>query len=221
MEGLLLPRRRRWRSDRRLSSPLKWTASLLLVPIVYGQVCDNQQDFSEDRFAVLDLESGVPANSTLCPQYWVWYRIRTRPSTTWSSLQQAGSIWSQQPVTEVQTHGLSLLVDAGYDEINFRFTTLSMLIVNGTPPSDFYRINPYDADAYSTVYHVYEPYTDRETVAFGYNETLVRARAAPDMLPRRSQGQAQRRTRVLGAHTGHVVGPCVQCANPFAVRHRG
>ena len=27
---------------------------------------------------VNDLQSGVPANQTLCPQHWVWYRIQTR-----------------------------------------------------------------------------------------------------------------------------------------------
>ena len=46
-----------------------------------------------------------------------------------------------------------------------------MIVVNGAPPSDYLRSEPYDAAAYSTALHVYEPYTDRETVAFGFNDT--------------------------------------------------
>ena len=73
--------------------------------------------------------------------------------------------------TQVEPHAVSIALDAGYDHTNFRFTTLSMIVVNGAPPSDYLRSEPYDAAAYSTALHVYEPYTDRETVAFGFNDT--------------------------------------------------
>ena len=60
------------------SSPFRWLAALLLVRISAAQFCNTQQDFSEERFLIHDLHSGIPANDTLCPQHWVWYRMRTK-----------------------------------------------------------------------------------------------------------------------------------------------
>ena len=64
------------------------------------------------------------------------------------------------------------MLDAGYDAVNSRFTTLSFIAVNGTPPTDILRSDPYDAGDYSSYLHVYEEYTDRETIAFGFNDTI-------------------------------------------------
>ena len=47
-------------------------------------------------------------------------------------------------------------------------------MVNGTPPGDPLRDDPYaEGEDYAGTYHVYEPVTDRETIAFGYNDTLT------------------------------------------------
>ena len=151
---------------------LAWLAAL---PLTACQTCAGQQNFPEQSEAwywVNDLESGVPANQTLCPQHWVWFRIQTRVPAPSMQLQQSGPSWALTDNTEEQQHSLSIMLDAGYDEVNHRFTTLSFIAVNGTPPTDILRSDPYDAGDYSTYLHVYEEYTDRETIAFGFNDTI-------------------------------------------------
>ena len=44
--------------------------------------------------------------------------------------------------------------------------------MNGTPPSDLLRADPYDPAAYSTIHHFYAEHTDRETLTFGFNDTI-------------------------------------------------
>ena len=114
---------------------LAWLATL---PLTACQSCAGQQNFPEQSEAwywVNDLESGVPANQTLCPQHWVWFRIQTRVPAPSMQLQQNGPSWALTDNTEEQQHSLSIMLDAGYDEVNHRFTTLSFIAVNGTPPT--------------------------------------------------------------------------------------
>lgn len=158
-----------------LGSSAVWL--LALLPVLAAGQCSAQQEFydANGNFLYNELQSGVPANGTLCPTHWVWYKVRTRRPVTWPRLQQDGSVWSEQPVTEIMPHSLSILADAGYDEISMRFTSLSLLVVNGTPPIDDNRLassDPYDAARFVEVLNVYKPITDRETVAFGYNDTI-------------------------------------------------
>ena len=151
------------------------TLFLVLLPSASGQVCSGQQNFpqaEESEGFIADLTSGVPANATLCPQHWTWFRMPTRFLVPHTQLERSGSAWSQQPRSETMNAGLSVMLDAGYDEVNYRFTTLSFLAVNGTPPSDILRADPYDAAAFASTFHYYSEYTDRETVTFGFNDTL-------------------------------------------------
>jgi len=158
------------------SRPLAALLLASLLPGAHAQCNANQEFFDEDGdFLYIDLESGVPANRTLCPLHWVWYRVRTRPAITWPKLQQRGSVWSEEPFTESVYHSLSIAADAGYDEVSRRYTTVSLLVVNNTPPVDDQRLasaEPYDPVRFGRVYSVYKPITDRETLAFGYNDTL-------------------------------------------------
>ena len=59
---------------------------------------------------VNDLESGVPANQTLCPQHWVWFRIQTRVPAPSMQLQQNGPSWALTDNTEEQQHSLSIML---------------------------------------------------------------------------------------------------------------
>lgn len=157
---------------------LAWLAIVAAALVDHAAAqCSAQQEFfdDDDNFLVRELTPGVPNNDTLCPTHWVWYRVRTRIPVTYPLLQQSGSVWSEEPVTEFMEHGLSIAADAGYDEVSLRFTSLSLLVVNGTPPVDENRLassDPYDAGAYGSVLSVYKAITDRETLAFGYNDTL-------------------------------------------------
>lgn len=152
---------------------LRLALCALLPRLGAAQLCSGQQNFPlETTEFIRDIEPGVPINDTLCPQHWIWFRVRTRFPVTSTRLALEGTTWSQQPETAVLPHGLSIALDAGYDDVNYRFTTLSMIVVNGTPPADILRADPYIAADYSAVYHAYEEYTDRETLAFGYNDTI-------------------------------------------------
>ena len=171
-----------------------------------------QQNFpSDDEEAATfytDLMSGVPANATLCPQHWAWFRIPTKfmvPHTQLARSAGAGGPppppftgngsetppsppapevegapeWTQQQRAEIMTTSLSVMLDAGYDDVNNRFTTLSFIAVNGTPPSDTFRADPYDDAAYANIHHHYFEYTDRETLTFGFNDTFGGACVSP------------------------------------------
>ena len=148
-----------------------------------AQSCDNQQVFpqEEDAYAwVNDLTPNVPANATLCPGHWVWFRIATLFSEPSSNLRRTGNTWNLESEGEIQQHALSIALDAGYDEIHHRFTTLSLLAVNGTPPTNILDSNPYgNGDEYRDVMHVYEAVTDRETITFGFNDTIGHACQQP------------------------------------------
>lgn len=144
--------------------------ALLATPIL-ALLCANQ-DFSPDVFFTKPLTSGVTVNNTLCPQHWVWFSINTRTTVTYTRLEQQGPDWVERAVNESLSNAVSLSVDAGYDYTRFRFTTLAVLMVNGTPPVDIDKDEPYSAAEYSETFHVWEPYTDRETLAMGFNETL-------------------------------------------------
>ena len=144
--------------------------ALLATPIL-ALLCANQ-DFAPDVFFTRRLTSGVTVNNTLCPQHWVWFSINTRTTVTYTRLEQQGPDWVERAVNESLSNAVSLSVDAGYDYARFRFTTLAVLMVNGTPPVDIDKDEPYSAAEYFDIFHVWEPYTDRETLAMGFNETL-------------------------------------------------
>ena len=144
--------------------------ALLVTPIL-ALLCANQ-DFSDDVFFIKPLANGVTVNDTLCPQHWVWFSINTRTTTTYTRLEQQGADWVEIPVNESFSNAVSLSVDAGYDYTRYRFTTLAVLMVNGTPPVDLDGDEPYSEAEYAETLHVWEPYTDRETLAMGFNETL-------------------------------------------------
>ena len=155
-------------------STLRAMLACLFLRAAIAQICSGQQNFptpEESAGFVLDLFSGVPANDTLCPQHWVWYKIPTKFYVPHNQLVRDGPNWSPEPRGEVMSTSLSVLLDAGYDEVNHRFTTLSFIAVNGTPPSDMLRADPYDGAAYGETFHYYTEYTDRETVTFGFNDT--------------------------------------------------
>jgi hypothetical protein len=144
--------------------------ALLVTPIL-ALLCANQ-DFSPDVFITKPLANGVTVNDTLCPQHWVWFSINTRTTTTYTRLEQQGPDWVERPVNESFSNAVSLSVDAGYDYTRWRFTTLAVLMVNGTPPVDIDSDEPYSEAEFAETLHVWEPYTDRETLAMGFNETL-------------------------------------------------
>lgn len=144
--------------------------ALLVTPIL-ALLCVNQ-DFSPDVFITKPLANGVTVNDTLCPQHWVWFSINTRTTTTYTRLEQQGPDWVERPVNESFSNAVSLSVDAGYDYTRWRFTTLAVLMVNGTPPVDIGGDEPYSEAEFAETLHVWEPYTDRETLAMGFNETL-------------------------------------------------
>ena len=110
-----------------------------------GQICNSQQDFSPDIFYAVPLTSGVLVNNTLCPQFWAWFTIPTRTTVTFNRLEQQGANWVEVPVTQTIENGIQVSVDAGYDYERYRFTTLSVLMVNGTPPEDIGDAAPYSA----------------------------------------------------------------------------
>lgn len=135
------------------------------------QDCGSQQDFSPDIFSTLPLTSGVVANNTLCPSHWAWFTISTRVAASYTRLEQQGRNWVDVPVTRTISNGISIAVDAGYDYVRYRYTTLAVLVVNGTPPADLGTADPWTENEYRNTHHVYEPITDRETLTMGYNET--------------------------------------------------
>lgn len=148
---------------------------LAIYPVEISAQCGGSQNFPDtiDEF-VEDITPGVPTNRTLCPQHWMWYRVQSRRPAPYNSLTQQGTSWSEVLVEDVAHHTLSIALDAGYDLVSRRFTTLSFLVVNGTPPSNpgILRSDPYTQGAFSAMYHTYTQYTDRETLAFGFNDTL-------------------------------------------------
>ena len=140
-----------------------------------AQICSGQQNFPNEEDSegfVQDMESGIPQNATLCPQHWTWFRIPTRYQIPHTQFARDEHLWFQEARTEPMQTALSVMLDAGYDEANHRFTTLSFLAVNGTPPSDILRADPYDGAAYGPVMHYWSEFTDRETVTFGFNDTF-------------------------------------------------
>lgn len=149
--------------------------ALALLPAAFPQSCTVQQNFPSDEEAwnwVSDLEPNVPTNNTLCPGHWIWFRVVTRFPVKATALRQTGATWSLQPTAESQQHALSIALDAGYDEVNERFTSLSFLAVNGTPPKNILDSSPFGAVEYASVTHHYAPITDRETVSLGFNDTV-------------------------------------------------
>ena len=144
--------------------------TLLVTPIT-ALLCGNQ-DFSPDVFITKPLSAGVVLNDTLCPQHWVWFSIASRTVTNYTRLEQQGPDWVEREVNESISNAVSLSVDAGYDYTRWRFTTLAVLMVNGTPPVDIGNSEPYTDAEFMDTLHVWEPYTDRETLAMGFNETL-------------------------------------------------
>ena len=136
-----------------------------------AQICGSQQDFSPDTFFTQPLTSGVVANSTLCPNFWAWFTIPTRTAVTYTRLEQQGRNWVDVPVSRTITNGIAVSVDAGYDYVRYRYTTLAVVVVNGTPPVDLGTIEPWTENEYRNTHHIREPYTDRETLTMGYNDT--------------------------------------------------
>ena len=168
--------------------PAAWAAPLLLLllprtctaqsPAAMDQnrPCQTSQDFGENDFAIEDLLAGVSVNNSLCPQFWHWFRIDTRRMVDSTALQQAADPrqWVEKPVSEELPHAVSIALDAGYDYQAYRFTSLTMLVVNGTPPADPLRDDPYDdGNDYGETHHFYTEATDRETIAFGYNDSVA------------------------------------------------
>ena len=170
-----LPHRRGWSP-----TPLRLFRLLLalaLLPSAFPQSCSNQQSFPSDEeswFWVTDLVPNVPTNNTLCPGHWVWFRVPTRFIVVGATeLKRSGTSWNLQPTEQTaQQHALSIALDAGYDEVNNRFTSLSFIAVNGTPPTSILDSNPYSAADYAPVTHHYVPVTDRETLTLGFNDTV-------------------------------------------------
>ena len=103
---------------------------------ILAQFCNSQQDFSPEIFVTTPLTSGVRVNATLCPQHWVWFSMETRTLANYTRLEQQGVNWVHRPVSETINNAVTVAVDAAYDYQRWRFTTLSVLLVNGTPPVD-------------------------------------------------------------------------------------
>ena len=140
-----------------------------------AQFCNTQQDFSPDIFFPSPLKNGVLSNGTLCPQFWVWFSISTTTVANYTRLEQQGAEWVERKVSESVINAVSVSVDAGYDDLRYRFHTLAVLVVNGTTweglPADPGAVDPYSPAAYIDTLHVWAPYTDRETATIGFNDT--------------------------------------------------
>ena len=143
--------------------------SVCFLPLVAAQ-CSAAQDFTPRRFSVIELDSGVPYNNSLCPLYWAWFQMPTHRNISYTQLVQGSDgIWSPETVTKAAHHAVSIAVDAGYDFDNYRYTSLTVFVVNGTPPGDFLRSEPYvqSEGEYVDYLHTYVPHTDRETITYG------------------------------------------------------
>ena len=70
--------------------------------------------------------------------------------------QQDGNMWRDLSFPQMMTHSAAISVDTSYDYVNGRYTSVSLIIVNGTPPGDFLRADPYSAVEYMDILHVYE-----------------------------------------------------------------
>ena len=145
-----------------------WTWGLFVgLPLVAAQ-CSRTQDLNPSRFPIIELESGAAYNGSLCPGFWAWFRMPTNRNVTYTRLVPgADGIWEPEPVLEAMPHAVSVAVDAGYDSTNFRFTSLEVLVVNGTPPGEFPCANCYNEGEYAGTTHVHAPFTDRETITLG------------------------------------------------------
>lgn len=125
---------------------------------------------SPQRFLTYDLDSGESLNRTLCPQQWAWARLRVNRLVTYTQLRRTGAVWEETPVTEYIPHSASVTLSADYDFDRGQYNSLSLLVVNGTPP-DYAKAEPYAPVEYSVLAHAYAEVTDRETLALGYNIT--------------------------------------------------
>ena len=129
-----------------------------------------------------ELKSGESYNATLCPQFWAWFRIQTEKYVDVPTLTQNGSEWREEMVRTWMPHGVSIAVDAAYEGDDptglpgqrpiWKFTSLEFIAVNGTPPGQWEKPNPYDnPEAWEGLLHARSMATDRETVALGFNSS--------------------------------------------------
>ena len=157
-------------------------ALLLALPSASAQLCASTQSFAEEDFAVTELKSGESYNATLCPQFWAWFRIQTEKYVDVPTLTQNGSEWREEMVRTWMPHGVSIAVDAAYEGDDptgppgtrpiWKFTSLEFIAVNGTPPGQWEKPNPYDnPEAWEGLLHARSMATDRETVALGFNSS--------------------------------------------------
>ena len=148
---------------------MRAVAVLLQVGCACGQIlCGTQQDFSPERFIVHELESGAHLNQTLCPRQWSWARMKVQKVVRSSRLTQSGNRWLETPTSMWMSHAAAISVDTGWDPVGERYMSVSLLVVNGTPP-DYAKVEPYVEADYAEIHHAWAPITDRETLALGYN----------------------------------------------------
>ena len=137
--------------------------------VVRGLECSSQQLFAADDPSV-ELPSGVAANLTLCPRHWSWFRLAVKKEVSIPVLMEDEGVWYESPTTETMDHAAAISLDAAYDYTSGRYSTLAMLVVDGLPPSVIATSEPYSTANYAGTYHVYERFTDRETITFGFDD---------------------------------------------------